>query len=280
MSAYQYSVVRFVPDPVRGESVNVGVVVAGEDPQFFGSRFLDPRRSGRVRKLALTDDLSFINDLAIEMRPPDESGPEQPSLEPLRAWTLSDLEKAAAEWGNTIQFSELRPALHEKPEQFVDELFQRYVANPRPKGSRARSKRWVRRRVTTALGEALAESLPDADPSEVLRHDVSVVGKFETHEFDYSLRDHGLNSLVQTLAVEGANEKGSKREVDALAWAIDDVRMSDKSVSIDVVAIGKARILEAAERVYEGLDAAIVREEDIETWAQGVVSPVTAEEAT
>ena len=54
-------------------------------------------------------------------------------------WNAAALERAAVEWANTIQFSEVRAALHEQPDALVDSLYAKYVADPRPRVKRARA---------------------------------------------------------------------------------------------------------------------------------------------
>jgi len=69
----------------------------------------------------------------------------------------------------------------------------------------------------------------------------------------------------------GQRQRGGDRsilrtQVDALAWAIDDVRKRDHSTPLTVLTIGSEPILDTAERVYDALGAQLVREEQLDQW--------------
>ena len=139
-------------------------------------------------------------------------------------------------------------------------MFVAFVANPRPKRERARDRRWVRSRVGKSLRRAFADT-----PHHV-RKDLKVRGGLDRHTFDYGVENAKLRQLVQTLALEGQDRPHLKTEVDALAWAIDDVRATTP-IPIVVVTIGSGSLFETAKRIYEGLNAQIVTEPEIEDWA-------------
>jgi hypothetical protein len=69
-------------------------------------------------------------------------------------WTLGQVSAAAEGWANTIQLSEPRSAVDEAPDLLVSTLFDRYVATRPPHRERARDRRWIKRKVTTALESA------------------------------------------------------------------------------------------------------------------------------
>jgi len=270
VDAFRYAIVRYVPDPVREEQVNIGVVVAREDPPYFAARFLRPNQTGRLKRLGITDDFRFIRDLAAEM-----SASEGERLIG-GAWDLASLEVAASEWANTVQLSPLRTALHERPEILVDSLFARYVADPRPRKTRARDRRWVRRRVRSGLRQRLLELRPEIAPAQVIRTGTSIDGEFESHSFDFSLANGDTRRLVQTLSFEGVDRAALKTEVEALAWAIDDVRRNLIATPISVVTVGEGPLLESAERIYRGLDASLVREGAIDAWVDSAIVDLAA----
>jgi hypothetical protein len=275
VAAFWYSVVRYVPDPVRGEQINIGVVVTADDPPTFRARFLPLSATGRLKRIGGRSDFRFLRDLAQQM---SASGDEHlPLEEPGRPrWTYDALAKAAVEWANTIQFSEVRAALHEQPDALLDSLYTRYVADPRPPVKRARDRRWVRRRVRTSLRNALGTFRPEADPNELILQPTQVMGEFEQHRFDFGLANGDLRRLVQTLSFETSDRGALKTEVDAVAWAIDDVRRRQSSLPISVVTIGEGKLLDSAVQVYEGLEASVVREHQILAWADATVVDLAA----
>jgi len=275
MDAFRYSIVRYVPDPVRGEQINIGVVVAAEDPPTFRARFLPQSATGRLKRISARSDFRFIRDLAQQMA--EAADDHLPLDQPGRArWSAAALERAAIEWANTIQFSEVRAALHEQPDALLDTLYTRYVADPRPTVKRARDRRWVRRRVRTSLRQALASARPAADPDELIRRDPEVEGEFEAHRFDFGLANGDLRRLVQTLSFESSDRSAVKTEADAVAWAIDDVRRRHAALPISVVTIGDGKLLASAAHVYDALGASVVREQEIPQWADATVVDLAA----
>jgi hypothetical protein len=273
MANYFYSVVKFVPDPVRGEQLNVGVAVVSDDGNYFSARFLPPNQTGRLRRISSIDDFRFIRDLASEMR--DVQAPRLLGNAPGAVWSLDALRHASREWANTIQFSEPRAAIHERGDALLETLYARYVADPRPRRARARDRRWVRRRVQTVLVGALATARPEVAAGEVLHRDFEITGGIERHTFDYGLMNGDLRQLVHTLSLEGIDKAAIRNEVDAVAWAIDDVRKLSET-PISVVTIGSGALLDRAERLYGDLAANLVRENAMDDWANVVAVDLAA----
>jgi hypothetical protein len=272
MATFRYSIVRYVPDPVRGERVNVGVVVADRDHTYFGSRFLTRTNLGRLKGLGFADDFRFIGELASEIA---ESSTGRLPLDPLAGrWTLESVEKASVEWANSVQFSELRTATHANPETLVDTLFGRYVAAPKSRRQRARDKHWVRRKVTSGLRDAV--SAAELDPDKIIHQVERVSGQFDEHTFDYVLANGKAQHLIETMSFETTNRRALRTEVDALAWTIDDVRGVDTEVPITVATIGKGKILDDAASLYERLDAKVVREDALDPWVAEVSQELIA----
>src|SRR5260370_32219286 len=110
MTTYHYSVARFVPDPIRGEALNIGVAIASDDPPSFQVRFLDEQQGRRLRQAGFADDIRFIKDLAEEMQG------HEVSAERVRVpggWDLESLREASVGGANSVPFPDARIALHE-----------------------------------------------------------------------------------------------------------------------------------------------------------------------
>lgn len=266
MATYLYSIFRYVPDPVRGEQLNIGVAVAGRDPQFFGARFLPKTQFGRLKRLGYEEDFSFIQDIAAELAADARTPDQLIDSEVPVAWSAETLERASLEWANTIQLSAPRASIHERPEALIAALFDRYVADPRPRRQRARDRRWVRRRISQGFRQNLLTVHPGLDFDRHVRRDERVRGDLEHHEFDFVLANGQPLQFARTLSFEAGNEKALKTEIDATAWVIDDVRRANNRLPISVLSIGGGRLVRGAERLYGGLDARLIREAEIESW--------------
>ena len=271
MPACKYSIVRYVPDPGRGEQLNVGVVVGCEGAPYFGARFLPQQQAGRLRALGFDDDFGFLRDLASEFRA-SAVKPERLPLEGLGGpWDLEVLDKAATEWANTIQFSPLRVAVHGEPEVLLNDLYERHVSVSRhPRRRPERDKRWIKSKVSRTLRQAIFENFPDREPGDVVQPNRRVEGEFEEHRFDYGLANSKLLRLIQTFSFEVQDREALKVEIDATAWAIDDLRRVRNRTPISIVTVGNGKLLEGTERMYAALDAEVVRESQLEPWLDSV----------
>ena len=274
MAVCKFSIVRYVPDPVRGEQLNVGVVLGCESPRFFRARFLAPQQSGRLRSIGFDEDFGFLRDLDREFRVSALSEARLP-LEGLEGpWTLGAVERAAHEWANTIQFAELRAAVHDEPGALLDVLYERYVAPVRRREKTERDRRWIKSKVSRTLRQTVLEVAPTRNPAEVVQSNSRVSGAFEEHTFDYGLVNGRLFHLVQTLSFAVRDRDALRTEVDATSWALDDLKRAGNRIPVSVVTAGDGRLLEGARRIYEAFDAQVVREDGIDEWLNAVSAEI------
>jgi hypothetical protein len=270
MPVCKFSIVRYVPDPTRGEQLNVGVVVTCKSPPFFGSRFLRAQQTGRLRSLGSDKDFDFLKDLAAEFRA-SRVIPERVPLRGLAGpWTLDSLERAATNWANTIQFSEPRAAIHKSPGVLLDDLYKRYVTTLRRRSQVEHGRRWIKGKVSRTLRHAVLQNFPDRDPRQVVQSNAKVSGKFEDHSFDYGLANGRLVHLIQALSFGVQSREALRVEIDATAWAIDDVRRARNKTPITVATAGNGKLLEGTTKMYEALGAVVVRETEFDGWLESL----------
>ena len=66
-NAYHYSIIRFVPNPVREEALNLGVVLIGAEGQFGHYRML-ARIKSRMRLLAPRFDPRLVDSFEDDLQ--------------------------------------------------------------------------------------------------------------------------------------------------------------------------------------------------------------------
>lgn len=130
-----YAVVRFLPYPEAGEFVNVGVVVHSPTTGFFDFQLLRAPRVSRVRGFfpELQIDLykDALKNCATELtRMRNEVGicgktAEQIAIDPMLGVALFRELVRARE--TVIRFSNAGTAMVHRPEDFLQELYERYV---------------------------------------------------------------------------------------------------------------------------------------------------------
>lgn len=116
----QFSLVRYVPDPVKDEFVNIGVVVRGGGAAAVAFT----RDWTRVRCLDPDADIGLLESLEEEMRARLEEGRGNALEKPL--WEM--LEDS---FSNSLQLSEAKGCLAVSVRAEVDELLRMYVEKPR-----------------------------------------------------------------------------------------------------------------------------------------------------
>lgn len=190
----QFYLLRYVPNIVRGEFVNIGVLLY--DPA--AKRLLPPRlleNFARVRRLHPWADLDVL--AALEKQIESEAAGQGPNL----AGTLARLEQ----FSNALECAEPKAVLTADPEAELDRLFETYVVEPKYPARAAalveRTRAWIRAQLNATLRRAgLWGRLQRGVPVEEFTH------KGDRFRFDFGWRRNGNLGFLHALALE--------REVD------------------------------------------------------------------
>jgi len=123
---FRYRILRYVPDLVRDEWVNIGVLLEEVRGSRHAVRLIEePRELARVRRLHPDADEEFLRSLPLEfearMRGPDSE-------------VAAYLGKLEQNLSNVIQFSPQRALLAENFDQELDRLYRDHVTPPSRRG--------------------------------------------------------------------------------------------------------------------------------------------------
>ena len=215
--------VQYVPNLVRGESVNIGILLHSPRENYLGCLFADDLR--RVKRFHPQADLAYLRELQPDFEKQiDEAGNDLDAYVQYMRRTFSNL----------IQLAEPRTCLLANPQSELAELYARYVgdraAGPPPEDTRLR----VKQKLTAALSlagvwENLEKHIPAArwtDPGD-------------TFTFDYGYKPlqvdgqrNGHPHFIHALSL--------KRDVDAkvakvLVYTFDRVRQKEAAALTAVV---------------------------------------------
>jgi hypothetical protein len=223
--ASEFYLLRYVPNIVRGEFVNLGVLLY--DPR--AKRLLAPRlleNFRRVRRLHPWADLDLLAALEKQI---EEEAPKQDGT--LRAY-LERLQQ----YSNALEFSEPKAVLTADPEAELERLYETYVAEPQYPSRLGvaveRSRAWIRSQLNTALRKAgLWARLDRGVRVEEFTH------KGDRFRFDFGWRRNGHLGFLQALALE--------REVDrakVLAYTMERIhtRLAAQKLTASCTAIVEA----------------------------------------
>lgn len=123
-----FFLLRYVPDAVKNEFVNVGLVLLAEDsaPEV---RFTQDW--GRVQCLDSQADIPLLESLGAELREQLRTSEDRNSI----------LKRIQDSFSNAVQPSESKACLAEFPAKEADELARLYLERPRRRGTRELSSR-------------------------------------------------------------------------------------------------------------------------------------------
>lgn len=126
MGTYSYAVSRFVPDPIRNEPVNIGVIVVDTETGKTDRRFLRNLRSLRPRCPGA--DLKFLESVIRSIRVADMPG------------GTADLEDLARRHTNSLQFTPPRAVVAPSLEDSLQIAFKAYIGEDAVQTKQARPK--------------------------------------------------------------------------------------------------------------------------------------------
>lgn len=280
-----YSIVRYLPDEIRGEQMNIGAVVLAEDGSFAGAKF-DPGLQ-RAKSLGRGADVSFLRQLkdAFEELVAEQGAGQLPlaaeatprlvvTIEGKPRLDVNLLRYLSEKWVHSIQITEPRASLEPDPLRLLDDVFRRYV-RPESTGVRrqVRDRRWIVSRAAQLLEVLVQERFPQEPAGEIVRRRRPLDGVVERHTFELVLERHEVRRAAQALSFEGEDRRSLSREIESVAWAIDDTRKAQPRLPIALLAIeleGSPEF-QRAEHICRSLEATFVPSRQLENWATSAV---------
>jgi Protein of unknown function (DUF3037) len=121
----RYSVIQYVPNPIAGELINIGVLIS--DEQEVRVHFL--QNWERVRCFGMSEDIDMLKNFAHEMQEVMKKGLLFPGDYPSDLPAHERLMKVACGWMNGIQVTEPRGSLA-SVDQLLEDMTQTYLLEP------------------------------------------------------------------------------------------------------------------------------------------------------
>ncbi len=183
----EFQLIRYVPDPVKNEFVNIGVLVRAEGEQSM-LRFT--RDWGRVRCLDPDADTQMLEALEIEV---GHRLRAQPSNHPKPIVALLE-----ASLSNGIQITESKAYLAESFPAGLEDLMRRYVDTPRRERSQRRSGR-------SALHAAMRARFEEAGVWTLMRKQIAAAPYTKPGDplrIDCGYRPNGVVRMFQAISLE------------------------------------------------------------------------------
>jgi Protein of unknown function (DUF3037) len=205
----EFQLIRYVPDPVRNEFVNIGVLLRAVEGGQSMLRFT--RDWGRVRCLDPDADTQMLEALEIEVGQRLES---QPANHPRPITAV--LEESLS---NGVQISESKAYLAETFLAGLEDLMDRYVDTPRRERSQRRGGR-------AALQTAMRTRFEEVGVWNLMRKQIAAATYTKPGDplrIDCGYRPNGLLRMFQAISLETDGDDAKLLAFSALSL-IDGVK--------------------------------------------------------
>jgi hypothetical protein len=263
MTSY-FSQIQYVPDPIAGERINVGVVAIDSSGCVF--RFVrDWRRAAAFGG----QDVAFLREFA------EDALSNGSGWFSVREGTREAIARSLKHWHNKIQFSELRPSTKGRDDLLAEMaglyLHEGPAAGAEPYRGRGRDK--AVSAATKSLGAALRARFGHA-PRGLLQRDVPLRGRIESHELDLGLKNGALYGGAFAISFEIGSPKIQQRDTDAIAFALEDIANNDAGQDLAVLVLPppmRTPTYARARHIFKELDADVVLQGTLTSWANSLI---------
>jgi hypothetical protein len=234
---YHYSLLRYVPDPARGEFVNLGILAGDDETQDWELRLIQNLRRARAfdDKGSLGLALAFAADLEDHIVAVEQlSGTSE--AEPMSLQLVSQFSE---EMQNIVQLSPPAPVIAESAESALDVLFSEFVVDPAAQRFRFRKKHQA---VVSARRAYKQHEVPE---EAVIEHAPVAAGPY-TGKFDFAVANGRLVQLVHCWSFQLPNQVELAEQVKAWAWVVRELRDRGGRLETSDRAIEAGREVEVA----------------------------------
>ena len=223
---FVYSLVRFVPDPARGEFVNVGALAGSEESSEWDIRRIgNPRRARALGSPeALGAVWSFIDQVGAVLDRYQESLHElfDAEVSPSEDW----LDGLHRDYRNIVQLSPPTPMVAETVEEALDKVFDLLIVDPDQRRHSFRKKN----EVLAALRRAYKK---ESIKGEVLRERVMLDTPHHRERFDFAVANGSALQLAHSWSFQVLDQDSLSESVKSWGWTVRDVQASGGLITVD-----------------------------------------------
>jgi hypothetical protein len=215
---------RFVPDPARGEFVNLGIVVGDDNAEDWELRLLQNLR--RAKALDDHGSLGLALNFAVRLQDHIAALDHLPGTTAATPISLDLIGRLSEEMQNVVQLSPPAPVVAESADAALDFLFDELVVDPAAPGRRV-VKKWP---ALNSVRDSYAAHEVPADA--VKRWALVSAGPYEG-TFDYAVSNGRAVQLVQCWSFQLPNQADLAEQVKAWAWLAHEVRAQQGLLRLD-----------------------------------------------
>ncbi len=215
---FVYSLIRFVPDPAKGEFVNVGAIVGSE----LSSEWQIRQVSNPARARALDDERSLDLVWAFCTRVGADIDRFEDSLYRLfdSEVELSEdwLENLHTQHRNIVQLSPPSPMVADSADEALDRLFSQMILDPTRHRQSTVTKHVVLAAMRRAYGSCgLHKNRGFVERARLSASDHSI-------PVDFAVVNGQVQQLVQTWSFQSADQQSLAQQVRSWGWVVHRTR--------------------------------------------------------
>jgi tRNA(Ser,Leu) C12 N-acetylase TAN1 len=217
-----YSIVRYVPDLVRDEGINIGVVL---EVGVNGQRSVAHHFTENFQRAAKIDP--FLGTVILERNVKNAIEQIKEELEDKTLKRVIEIHGSGK-----IQFSQPRLTLvdHDSIQQEINELYEQFVWEERESKKLGVTETKLRQKVIkTLLHEGInGERVRVSRPSEP----IEVKGRRFNHSFDMSVQFNGHPDFIKCISFDVENHLMKRDIAKALTFDAQDIHAGDSDVRV------------------------------------------------
>lgn len=215
---FVYSIVRFVPDPARGEFVNVGAIVGSEESSEWQCRQIEnPTRARALdERQALDAVWSFLDRVGRQIDDFERAGETlfDPAVELSEAW----MERLYVDHRNLVQLSRPSPMVATNADEAMDRIFDDLVVDP------ARRRHPFLKKHAALAAVRAAYRAHSVEKAKNLRERVNLETDHHRERFDFAVTNGKVVQLTHTWSFQVPDQEQLAEQVKAWGWTVRDVR--------------------------------------------------------
>ena len=214
---YIYSLIRFVPDPARGEFVNVGAIVGSEESSEWQVRQIgNPKRARAIDENASLGAVwSFIDRVGADVD--NFEAATRPLFGPGVELTEDWLWRLHADHQNIVQLSAPVPMVAESADEALESVFELMVLDPAVR-------KYPFTKKHTALA-ALRRAYDELGIAKGRERRERVTLRTPHHEalFDFAVTNSQAVQLTQAWSFQVPDQATLAEQVKAWGWTVQEV---------------------------------------------------------
>lgn len=214
---FVYSIVRFVPDPARGEFVNVGAIVGSEESSEWQYRQIEnPMRARALDERQTLDAVWSFLDRVGQIDDFERAGETLfvPVVELSETW----LEQLHADHRNVVQLSRPSPMVAANADEAMERIFDDLVVDP------ARRRHSFQKKHVALAAVRAAYRAHSVEKAKNLRERVSLETDHHRERFDFAVTNGKVVQLTHTWSFQVPDQEQLAEQVKAWGWTVQDVR--------------------------------------------------------